>query len=334
MEGNEHLFVKGSISAAKNGLISELENAESGLFVVLYNIAIFQDRNGDAFPSQSTIAKLSGINRTNANQKIKKLCDFRTSDGYPVLEKRTERKGKNKTVTFYKLLPASGLSFGTPETDVNPTPEEKETSNIVHLNENKQVDADTGEIVTPDVADEDNEPMSEAHSNVFPFSNSNSPERTESDTVDAHGRTDAGTDKKTKNKPAPYGDGTSKKLISYQFNDSNYSKNDDETQGLHGNSYEKYNEVDDVESGAITKAIVKEGRGQKAQTDAEKTPDDDLKEMDTMSAEAKENAGVSAEKTQEAHYTPRWTRKHEQEAAELNERYNDDYLDNVCASLD
>lgn len=107
-EQKEGLFIKTGISHIQGGLIREI--GFDG-FTVLSVIASFANSEGEAFPSQQLIADICGVERKTINRKINKLCKARFN-GKPILEKKTVRKGYERTKTFYRILPAAGIAFG------------------------------------------------------------------------------------------------------------------------------------------------------------------------------------------------------------------------------
>jgi len=108
-ERKDELFQKVSIAAIQNGLFAQMDG---NLVKTLLVIASFQDENGICYPSQDTIAELCGVKRETINRQIKKLINFRTKEGHAVIEKTTIRHGREKTRTYYRILPASGIFFG------------------------------------------------------------------------------------------------------------------------------------------------------------------------------------------------------------------------------
>lgn len=110
-EHKELFFKTNKRLTRETTLIAQIEKEIKGGYVTLAAIALFIDEEGRAFPSQSELAKQVGVSRQTINARIKALIEFTTKDGQKVLEAKTVREGLNKTRTFYRLLPASGLTY-------------------------------------------------------------------------------------------------------------------------------------------------------------------------------------------------------------------------------
>jgi hypothetical protein len=111
-EERKELFFKVNKRMTKETtLIAQIEKEIRGGYATLAAIALFMDEDGRAFPSQAELAKQCGVSRQTINARIKALTEFRTKDGQAVLEAETVREGMDKTRTFYRLLPASGMTF-------------------------------------------------------------------------------------------------------------------------------------------------------------------------------------------------------------------------------
>lgn len=111
-EESKELFFKVNKRMTKETtLIAQIEKEIRGGYATLAAIALFMDEDGRAFPSQAELAKQCGVSRQTINARIKALTEFRTKDGQSVLEAETVREGLDKTRTFYRLLPASGMTF-------------------------------------------------------------------------------------------------------------------------------------------------------------------------------------------------------------------------------
>lgn len=108
-ENNNHLFYQTNINTVKGGIVAEV-----GLqsWAVLTVLSAFQNKEGECYPSQSTLAELCGCNLRTVNRHIKTLCDYRTKGGKPILSKRTVQLETNKRSTVYTIHRASGLRFG------------------------------------------------------------------------------------------------------------------------------------------------------------------------------------------------------------------------------
>ena len=101
------LFRKLDVKQFKEGIVTAIGGAKH--FAVLTTIAVHADSNGVSFPSQDTIAELSGYSRKTINETIKQLRDVRI-DGEPVLVIKQQRTSKGRR-NVYQLTPKSGFSF-------------------------------------------------------------------------------------------------------------------------------------------------------------------------------------------------------------------------------
>ena len=101
------VFRKLDVNQFKKGLVPALGGVKH--FAILSTIAIHADTDGISYPSQETIAALTGYSRKTINEAIKELRDVRI-DGEPVIIIKQQRTSKGRR-NVYQLMPASGFSF-------------------------------------------------------------------------------------------------------------------------------------------------------------------------------------------------------------------------------
>lgn len=107
-EGNNGVFLKLHVAAAKGGLLADMGDSNWRTLCV---IASYMDKDGIAFPTQDLIAKHLGVSRQAANKRIRKLLEYRWN-GRPVIEsKRSRSEGGTWENTVYTILPSSQLGI-------------------------------------------------------------------------------------------------------------------------------------------------------------------------------------------------------------------------------
>ena len=102
------IFLKMYVDAVHDGLVRELGPQ---LWQTLCVVASFMDENGKCYPSQSLIAQRLGISRQSANERIRKLEEFRWKDK-PIIT-RVKHRGENQKFenTIYTIMPLSQLDI-------------------------------------------------------------------------------------------------------------------------------------------------------------------------------------------------------------------------------
>lgn len=109
-KSKDGLFIKAGIGALQSDLFKELDGAS---FKTLMLLSTYMDNKGECFPGEDTLAEILGIRRETVSRQISKLLKYRTPDGSPILEVRKIKvAGKPYARSYYKVFPASGLSFG------------------------------------------------------------------------------------------------------------------------------------------------------------------------------------------------------------------------------
>lgn len=102
------IFLKMYTDAVHDGLVGALGPQ---LWQTLCVIAAFMDEDGRCFPSQSLIAQRLGITRQTANERIKKLEEFRWK-GQPIITRAKHRgDGQKFENTIYTIMPLSQLDI-------------------------------------------------------------------------------------------------------------------------------------------------------------------------------------------------------------------------------
>ncbi|MFE4522005.1 helix-turn-helix domain-containing protein [Cytobacillus firmus] len=143
-QNQKELFLKLALGFIESPTFAELEG---NLYKTLIAIASHQNDEGLCYPSQDRIAKLCGTSRETVNRRIKKLIAFRTKEGHALIEKETVRQRRDKTRSYYRILPASGLFFGKNKvvTVESHAPESEGKSNVKDASHSEK----TSEVVTP-----------------------------------------------------------------------------------------------------------------------------------------------------------------------------------------
>lgn len=95
-------YLKVNTKAIRGGLIKELGATD---FAVLMAIASFMDSEGNCYPTQRQIAKITGMSLTTINTAISRLLKFKINDR-PLLERKLKGDGirKNSYYSFTNYL--------------------------------------------------------------------------------------------------------------------------------------------------------------------------------------------------------------------------------------
>lgn len=103
------IFFKVYVEAAKSGLIADM-GAER--WQTLCILASFMDERGECYPTQDHIASRLGVSRQTANQRIKRLVEYRWQGRELVraIRKRDEHT-KRWENTRYTVLPISQITI-------------------------------------------------------------------------------------------------------------------------------------------------------------------------------------------------------------------------------
>ena len=104
-----------SNQAINRAIDCDLRGSVKSVLIVLANRA---NKDGECFPSLSTIARDAGIARSTAQEAIKKL------EGLGLIKKRQRKSSRNDgwRSTLYRLSVAPIPKAGTPYTEDRPTP--------------------------------------------------------------------------------------------------------------------------------------------------------------------------------------------------------------------
>lgn len=95
----EHRNVKVTTQAIQGGLIKQIGATE---FAVLMAIASFCDMEGEAFPSQRTLAEITGLSLPTVNKAVGRLLETKIN-GLPVIAREIESMGSKKRFSVYNL---------------------------------------------------------------------------------------------------------------------------------------------------------------------------------------------------------------------------------------
>lgn len=109
-------YLKINTKAIRGGLIKELGATD---FTVLMAIASFMDSNGNCYPTQRQIAKITGMSLTTINTAVSRLLKFKVNDR-PLLERELKGDGikKNSYYSFTNYLEGvEELQIGNTDTD-------------------------------------------------------------------------------------------------------------------------------------------------------------------------------------------------------------------------
>lgn len=96
----EERNIKVSTQSLQHGLIKDIGVTE---FTILCVISSFCDVEGEAFPSQRTIADITGLSLPTVNKAIGNLLETKI-DGVPILSRELESLGSRKRFSVYKLF--------------------------------------------------------------------------------------------------------------------------------------------------------------------------------------------------------------------------------------
>lgn len=111
----ERTFLKLYVAARTSGLLATISDRD---WKTLCTLATYMDADGYCFPSQAELARALGCSRQMANERVKKLAQFRFQDK-PVLliEKETRSEQGRWSRNGYRVLPIASLSIFDQEAD-------------------------------------------------------------------------------------------------------------------------------------------------------------------------------------------------------------------------
>jgi Helix-turn-helix domain len=102
------IFLKMYTDAVHDGLIAALG---ADLWQTLCVVAAFMDEEGRCYPSQDLIAHRLGVSRQAANNRLKRLEEFRWKE-QPIIKRVKHRgEGQKWENTIYTIMPLSCLDI-------------------------------------------------------------------------------------------------------------------------------------------------------------------------------------------------------------------------------